>query len=160
MNAANSYFFVQITAWAFCMFSFTSYEDAASVHKVQQFDVANKILPATVLIVTVLLFRYRLQKSKLEKVFAREKIIVFHLSSMLSPTQAPSSQIVIGPARLKSQFSTAASLSQLGISSASISRPISRLSSFLSTCLCCFQSLCQVTGKSFFLATKINLSAR
>ena len=59
MNVANAYFYVQVATWTCFMLAYTDYEELTSNDKVKIFDVANKFLPATVLIVSVLFFRCR-----------------------------------------------------------------------------------------------------
>ena len=57
MNAANAYFFIQETAWVCCMLAYIREEDKEILHKVMNYDGANKLLPAIVLIVSIVLFR-------------------------------------------------------------------------------------------------------
>ena len=50
----------------------------------ETYDVANKFLPAIVLIISVLYLRSRFNGKQSEKVFAREKIIIVHVTLLLS----------------------------------------------------------------------------
>ena len=59
MYMANAYFYVQVATWTGFMLAFADYEELEINDKVRIFDVANKLLPATVLIVSILLFRCR-----------------------------------------------------------------------------------------------------
>ena len=76
MNGVNAYFFAQVTTWAFFMFANRREEDQTIMNKLFICDAANKILPAIVLILSVLFFRWRFNSQQLQKVFARENIIV------------------------------------------------------------------------------------
>ena len=92
MNAANAYFIIQVTAWACCMFTYRREEDWAILNTVRDYDGANKLLPAIVLIVSIVLFRCKFNSKQSKKVFAREKIIVVHVIIFLFflGTYAPS----------------------------------------------------------------------
>ena len=59
LNAASAYFFAQVATWAGIMFVYTGLEDQARYYKVQNFDAANKLLPAILLMVSILLFRLK-----------------------------------------------------------------------------------------------------
>ena len=79
MYSANTYFFVQVVTWAGFMLAFTDYEDKKRYAKVLDYDAVNKLVPAIILIISVLLFRCRFKSKQSQKVFAREKIIVVHV---------------------------------------------------------------------------------
>ena len=66
------------------MLAYTNYEDYESMYKVESFDAANKFLPAIVLIISVLLFRCKLNGKQSKQVIANEKIIVVHVVLFLS----------------------------------------------------------------------------
>ena len=59
LNVSNAYFYIQITTWTCFMLAYTDLEDKERMFKVESFDVANKFLPAILLIVSILLFRWR-----------------------------------------------------------------------------------------------------
>lgn len=84
LNAANTYFFLQAATWAGFMFAYRSYEDRQIMFKVNKFDIVNIFLPAIVLIISVLLFRCRFNSKQSQKFFARERIIIVHLTIFLS----------------------------------------------------------------------------
>ena len=62
------------------MLVYTFHEDGASLNKVIEYDPANKILPAILLIISVLLFRFRFNGKQSQRVIANEKLIVVHVS--------------------------------------------------------------------------------
>ena len=66
------------------MLAYTNFEDYESYLKVYSFDPANKISPAIVLIISVLLLRCRFNGKQSQKLFAREKVIVVHVVLFLS----------------------------------------------------------------------------
>ena len=59
LNVSNAYFYIQITTWTCFMLAYTDLEDKERMFKVDSFDVANKFLPAILLIVSILFFRWR-----------------------------------------------------------------------------------------------------
>ena len=83
MYTANAYFLTQVTIWACCMFAYSRQEDIEIMRKVFKFDAVNKLIPAILLIITVLLFRCRFNSKQSKKVFAREKLIVVHVAIFL-----------------------------------------------------------------------------
>lgn len=85
MCAANTYFYLQIAIWAGFMFAYTDYEDRNRFHKVYAFDAVNKLLPAILLIVSILVFRGMFNSKQAQKVFAKEKkIVLVHLVIFIS----------------------------------------------------------------------------
>jgi len=66
------------------MFAYTDIEDKALFYQVQNFDAANKLLPAILLMVSIVFFRCKFNNNQSKKVFAREKIIAVHLAVFLS----------------------------------------------------------------------------
>ena len=84
LKSLNAYFFVQVAAWAYFMIAYSDFEDFEILFKVISFDPANKLLPAIVLVISVLLFRCRFNSKKSQKVVANEKVIVFHVILFLS----------------------------------------------------------------------------
>jgi len=54
---ANAYFYVQVATWASFMFVYRRFEDIQGFLRVVNFDAANKLLPAILLVFTILLFR-------------------------------------------------------------------------------------------------------
>ena len=62
------------------MLVYTFHEDGASLNKVIEYDPANKILPAILLIISVLLFRLRFNGKQSQRVIANEKLIVVHVT--------------------------------------------------------------------------------
>ena len=61
------------------MFVYSRYEDKPDLSNLWNYDVFNKLFPAILLIISVVLFRCRFKGKKSEKILAREKIIVVHL---------------------------------------------------------------------------------
>ena len=62
------------------MFAYTDYEDREKFHKAYVFDSVNKLLPAILLIISILIFRSKFNNEKTQKVFAKEKkIVLVHL---------------------------------------------------------------------------------
>ena len=66
------------------MVVYSNYEDRTSNDKVKTFDSVNKFLPAFLLIISVLLFRCRLNGKQSENVIPNEKVIVVHVALFLS----------------------------------------------------------------------------
>ena len=51
--------------------------------KVAQFDALNKLVPAMLLLISITIFRCKLNRNRNKKFFVREKIILVHLSIFL-----------------------------------------------------------------------------
>jgi uncharacterized protein (DUF486 family) len=83
LKTVDAYFYVQVTAWACLMLANTNYKNILSMEKVLSFDAANKLLPAIVLIISIVFFRYRFSGKRNQKIFARENIIVVHIAIFL-----------------------------------------------------------------------------
>ena len=66
------------------MLAYTDYEDKASMLNVGKFDAANKLLPAIVLIISILRFRCKLKSKHAHKIFAIEKLMIVHIAIFLS----------------------------------------------------------------------------
>ena len=60
------------------------------------FDSANKLLPAIMLIISVLLFRCRFNGKQSQKVVASEKVIVIHVALFLSYVMTYASELILG----------------------------------------------------------------
>ena len=84
MYAANAYFYVQIAVWASFMLANTAYENKLRYYKVYSLDFLNKLLPASLLVISILLFRIKFNSAKTKKLFASEKIILVHVAIFLS----------------------------------------------------------------------------
>ena len=77
------------------MLAYSDFEDIESYDKVYNFDPANKLLPAILLIISVLLFRCRFNSKKSQKVVASEKVIIIHVSLFLSFVVTYASKLII-----------------------------------------------------------------
>ena len=66
------------------MLAYTDYDDFENMQKVKTFDPANKLLPAIILIISVLLFRCRFNGEQSQDVVANEKVIVAHLGIFIT----------------------------------------------------------------------------
>ena len=95
MNAVNAYFFVQLATWASFMLAYSRLKDIKSNKLVFSFDAANKLLPAILLIISILLFRFKFNSKVQQKVFAREKLVLVHLIIFVSFLIAFGSYIVL-----------------------------------------------------------------
>ena len=84
MNAVNAYFYAQVAAWSSCMFAYCREEDYAQMGAVANYDALNKVTPALLLILSILLFRFRFNGNKSKQVFARENIIAIHVIIFVS----------------------------------------------------------------------------
>jgi len=82
--AANVYYYVQITVWASFMLVYRRYEDKSKQALVSGFDALNKLLPAILLLCTVLILRCQIYKLQSKAFVAREKLIFIHMSIFLS----------------------------------------------------------------------------
>ena len=95
LYAVNAYFFAQLATWTCFMLAYSDYGDRASFDKVYNFDPANKLLPAILLIISVMLFRCRFNSKKSQKVVASEKVIIIHVSLFLSFVVTYASKLII-----------------------------------------------------------------
>ena len=57
IRAINLYFFIQVTVWTSFMLANIAHEYLDSYHKILQYDAANKLMPAFLLIVSIIIFR-------------------------------------------------------------------------------------------------------
>lgn len=66
------------------MLANTDYQDRVSYYKVYSFDAVNKLLPASLLVISIVLFRCKFNSTQTKKLFASEKIILVHVVIFLS----------------------------------------------------------------------------
>ena len=77
------------------MLAYSDFEDIESYDKVYNFDPANKLLPAILLIISVLLFRCRFNSKQSQKVVASEKVIIIHVALFLSYVMTYAYRLII-----------------------------------------------------------------
>ena len=77
------------------MFAYSDFEDRTRMNDVANFDALNKLLPAVLLILSILLLRCRVNGKKSKEVFAREKIIAFHVVIFLSLVTVYATNIIL-----------------------------------------------------------------
>ena len=80
MNAANVFYYAQLATWAGFMLAYTDFEDGAKYAKVRIYDAVNKLVPAILLIISIVLFRCKLKNQRSNKVFAIEKLMIISLA--------------------------------------------------------------------------------
>jgi hypothetical protein len=62
IKAANTYFYLQVAIWESFILVFKDYADRENYLRVQNYDALNKLMPAVLLIVTILLFRCQVNR--------------------------------------------------------------------------------------------------
>ena len=76
------------------MLAYSNYEDKESFVKATNFDTANKVLPAILLIISVLLLRCRFNGKQSKKVVASEKVIIVHVSLFVAYIMSYASYLI------------------------------------------------------------------
>ena len=66
------------------MLVYRSLDDLDSSYKVDNFDTANKLLPAILLVITILLFRCQVSRLRTRTFFSREKLMLVHTAIFLT----------------------------------------------------------------------------
>ena len=80
MNATHAYFYLQLTIWASFVVYYIQYEDYAEMTKLVELDAVNKLMPVLLLVISLTIFRFKLNYNRNQKFFARETIILVHLT--------------------------------------------------------------------------------
>ena len=83
MYAAHTYFCIQIAIWAGFILTYSNWNDRILMTRVAEFDAVNKLVPALLLIISITIFRLKLSCNRNQRFFAREKIILVHVTIFL-----------------------------------------------------------------------------
>jgi len=83
MYAAHTYFCVQVATWAGFILAYSNLKDIMLMTRVAEFDAVNKLVPALLLIISITIFRLKLNCNRNKRIFAREKIILLHVTIFL-----------------------------------------------------------------------------
>ena len=84
MNTANGFFYTQLAIWAGFMLAYTNTNDNENYYKVRSYDAVNKLAPAILLIISIVLFRCKLKIKSSKKFFAIEKLMIVHMTLFIS----------------------------------------------------------------------------
>lgn len=84
MNGVNAFFYAQLAIWAGLMLANRDTEDFKSYYKVRLFDTVNKLLPAILMIISILFIRLKLRRKQTMKVYSIEKLITVHIAIFLT----------------------------------------------------------------------------